>query len=115
MRAGERRYSKSNGSIEHSLFLDATYRVNPDLTIRAATDFRNQQNNYFGVRGGERVITSRNIFESGGMRVGFVKKRNIGSAGAVDLNVSYVRNFGQYITEERRKYWDVNSAVTLKF
>ena len=49
------------------------------------------------------------------MRLGFVRKKNIGSSGVIDLNVAYVRNFGKYITEARKKYWDVNSAITLRF
>lgn len=115
MRAGERRYSKSSGNEEHSLYLDATYQPNPDFMIRASSDFRNQQSNIFGAKDGRRIITSKKLFESGGMRLGFVRKKNIGSSGAIDLNVAYVRNFGKYITEARKKYWDVNSAITLRF
>jgi hypothetical protein len=44
-----------------------------------------------------------------------MRKKEIWNAGSVDLDVAYARNYGTYITEARKQYWEVNSAVNLKF
>jgi hypothetical protein len=115
MREGEQRYNRSNENREQSLFLDMRYLAQRDFTIKAQADFRNQRNSVFGVLDGRKAVVSAALSESGGMRVGFVRNKKIGRAGSVNLDVSYVRRYGPYMTKERREYWDVNSNITLKF
>ena len=114
-RNGEQLYNPSNENREQSLFFDLRYTPLRDLTVKAQADFRNQRNNVFGVLDGQKAIVGSTLSQSGGLRVGFVRNRRIGSLGTVNLDVSYVRRYGPYMTEERRRYWDVNSNITLKF
>jgi hypothetical protein len=115
MREGEQRYNRSNENREQILFLDMRYLVQRDFTIKAQADFRNQRNSVFGTLDGRKAVVAATLSESGGMRVGFVRNKKIGRAGSVNLDISYVRRYGPYMTEERREYWDVNSNITLKF
>jgi hypothetical protein len=115
MREGERRYNRTNENREQSLFLDMRYQVQREFTIKAQADFRNQRNSVFGLVEGRKAVVSSALSESGGMRVGFVRNKKVGRAGSVNLDVSYVRRYGPYMTKERREYWDVNSNITLKF
>jgi hypothetical protein len=115
MREGERRYNRSNQNVEHGLFFDMAYLVQRDFTIRAQADFRTQRNNVLGAVGGAKGVVSSSLFESGGMRIGFVRNKRIPGGGSINLDVSYVRRYGPYLTQERKEYWDVNSNITLKF
>ncbi len=115
MREGGRRYNRSNGNREQSLFLDMRYEVKRDFSIRAQADFRNQRGDVVGLKNGRKAVVSSTLFESGGMKVGVLRNKKIGSGGAINLDISYVRRYGPYITEERKEYWDFNSSVNLRF
>ena len=115
MRAAGRRYSPSNETFEHSLELTARYEVIADFLVTAESDFRIQRSNVIGSRNGRRIIASTTTYESGGMKVGFVRTMKFGERGGISLDVAYVRNYGPYITRERKEYWQADSELTLKF
>ncbi|MCX5753482.1 MAG: hypothetical protein NTW97_07505 [Candidatus Krumholzibacteria bacterium] len=115
MRAAGRRYSPSNESFEQSLDMTARYEVMKDFLVKAESDIRIQRSNVIGSRNGRRIISSTTVFESGGMRVGFTRTRKFGKRGGISLDVAYVRNYGPYITPERKEYWEADSELTLNF
>jgi opacity protein-like surface antigen len=115
MRAAGRRYSPSNESFEHSLDMTARYEVIKDLLLKAESDFRIQRSDVIGARNGRKIITGTTVYESGGMKVGFTRTKKFGERGGISLDVAYVRNYGPYITPERKEYWEADSELTLKF
>ena len=115
MRTAGRRYSPSNETFEHSLDLTARYRVIADFLVKAQSNFRIQRGNVFASRDGRKIISSTTVYESGGMRVGFERTKKFGERGGISLDVAHVRNYGPYITLERKEYWEADSELTLKF
>ncbi len=115
MRAAGRRYSPTNETFEHSLELTVQYQVIADFLLTAENDFRIQRSNVIGSRNGRRIIASTTTYESGGMKVGFVRTMKFGERGGISLDVAYVRNYGPYITRERKEYWEADSELTLRF
>jgi hypothetical protein len=115
MRTAGRLYSPSNETFEHSLDITAAYRVIEDFLVKAEGDFRIQRSNVVGSRNGQKIIAATTIYESGGIKLGFERTKSFGERGGILLNVAYVRNYGPYITPERKEYWEVDSELTLKF
>lgn len=115
MRTGGRKYSPSNETFEHSLDMTARYELIEDLLVKAGSDFNIQRSNVFKSVNGRRVIAATTTYESGGMSVGFERTRKFGERGGVAVALAYVRNYGPYITPERKKYWQADAELTLKF
>jgi hypothetical protein len=115
MRTGGRRYSPNNETFENSLDITAKYEVFTDFSVKAESDFRIQRSNVIGSRNGRRIVSSTTVYESGGMKVGFARAKKFGARGGISLNVAYARNYGPYITPERKEYWEADSELTLKF
>jgi hypothetical protein len=115
MRTAGRRYSPSNETFDHSLDMTARYQVTADFLVKAEGDFRIQRSNVIGSRNGQKIIASTTVYESGGTRLGFARTKKFGERGGISLDVAYVRNYGPYITPERKEYWEADSELTLKF
>ncbi len=114
-REGRELYSPNSKNVEHTLAFDVRYMLSPEFLLKAQADFRTQESGIYGVVGPRRAIVRTTVYDSGGFKVGFMRKKEIWNAGSVDLDVAYARNYGTYITEARKQYWEVNSAVNLKF
>jgi hypothetical protein len=113
---GRRLYTPNNENREHALYFDMNYEPIPAaFALRASADFAIQRVSYLGTRNGRRVVTGHDIFESGGLMVGFSRHKKIASAGEVTLDIGYNRRYGPNITKERKEYWDIDSAVVLNF
>ena len=108
-------YSPNSMNVENTLFFDLRYTIMTDLVLKAVADFRNQENGSYGLKSGKRAIVRTVEYSSGGLRLGFERKKKIGRYGEIDLDVAWVRNYGAFITEERKEFWAVDSAVNLKF
>jgi len=115
MRAAGRRYSPTNESFEHSLDLVARYEVMTDFIVTAESDFRIQTSNVFGALNGRKIISSSTTYESGGMTLGVARTMKLGERGGISLDVAYERNYGPYITPERKEYWVADAELTLRF
>ena len=115
MRTGGRRYSPTNETFEHSLNLNVKYEVIKDFSVKAENNFRIQRGNVFGTRNGRKIIATTTTYESGGMTLGFARTMKFGERGGISLDVAYMRNYGPYITPERKEYWEADSELTLKF
>ncbi len=114
-RDGERLYNRNSENLDNGISMKTEYRASQSLVIRAETNFRNQRNSRFGVKGGRKVRTAVNVFESGGLKVGFIHNKKVGDRGAIKFDISYVRNFGPYISDERKEYWLVDSSIAINF
>ena len=85
------------------------------MSFLAEVDFRTQESNRLGFVGGDKVVVSSNVYESGGMKLGIRRERKFWGNGRVDLDINYVRRFGPYISPERREYWDIDSSIAFNF
>jgi hypothetical protein len=115
LRDGRRKYNRSGENFEHGLFLSAHYRPRIDLSLLAEVDFRMQESNRLGFVGGDKVVVSSNVYESGGMKLGIKREREFWENGRMDFDISYVRRFGPYISPERREYWEIDSSIAFNF
>jgi hypothetical protein len=115
MRDGGEKYSPTNETLEHSLSMAVRYELIKDLRVKGSTDFRIQQSNVFKSVNGIKVIASSTVYESGGMRAGFERKVSFGEHGGLTVDLAYVRNYGPYITEARKEYWEGDAELTLQF
>jgi hypothetical protein len=115
MRTGGRRYRPSNNTHENILDIQLGYNLSTNFTLKAAGNFRVQRNDVFGAQEGHRIIIGSSTYESGGMKLGFERTKKFADLGDIDLDVTYVRNYGPYITEQRREYVEANSTITLRF
>ncbi len=115
LRDGIRKYNRDGENFEYGLFLRAQYRPVLDLTFIAEADFRTQENNRLGFREGEKVVVNSIVYDSGGLKLGIIRKRSFWEDGKIDLDISYVRRFGPYLSAERREYWVVNSSIAYTF
>ena len=115
LRDDKRKYNRSGENLEQGLFLTARYRPIVELSFLAEVDFRTQESNRLGFVGGDKVVVSSNVYESGGMKLGIRRERKFWGNGRVDLDINYVRRFGPYISPERREYWDIDSSIAFNF
>lgn len=116
MRGGERLYSRSSENLEQSLFLDVYYEPKRDLKFEVETEFRNHTVNRIGIKNdGRRGVVGSTLYESGGLKLGFVRRQNIGSTGKIDLDIAYVKRFGPNVSPEKKEYWKINSGLTFNF
>jgi len=114
-RNGERLYNRNSENLEHRIDLKTEYRPSDGFAVKATANFRNQRNSRFGIRDGERVRMGVRIYESGGLKVGFERKKKFGENGALNFDISYVKNFGPYLSEERKQYWLVDANIAFQF
>ena len=112
---GERLYNRSSEIRQHGIDMRVEYRPAPDFAVKAESNFNLQRNTRFGVVQGKKTAVNVTDFNSGGMKVGFERKKKIGSSGAINLDISYVKNFGAFISKERREYWLVDANISFKF
>lgn len=114
-RSGERRYNRSGEIIDNGLLMRMQYQPKSGFGLIAEADFRNQENKRLGFREERKVVTSSTLYESGGIKLGFMRKRNIGDTGKIDFDIAYVKRFGANISEEKREYWEVDASMTFNF
>jgi hypothetical protein len=114
-REAGKRYSPTSDTREHSLDLMLGYEVFSGFTLNVDNGYKIQYNDVFGAVNGRKVTLYTTTFQSGGLRTGFTRKITYGEIGEIALDVAYVRNYGPYITPERKEYVEANSAITLKF
>jgi len=113
---GKRLYAPNSENREHRLYFDMKYDPMPDaFAVRASADFAIQRMNYLGSRNGHRVVVGYDIFESGGLMIGFSRHKKIASLGEVNLDIGYNRRYGPHLTPERKEFWDVDSGIVLNF
>ena len=115
MRGAGRRYSPTNDTRDNTLGLDFSYEVSPGFDMKIRSDFSIQRNQVFGSKEGRKIVVSTSTVESGGMRAGFTRTKKFGESGDINLDISYMRYYGPYITPENREYVEANSTITLKF
>jgi hypothetical protein len=115
MRGAGRRYSPTNDTRDNTLGLDFRYAVGAGFEMMIESDFSIQRNQVFGSKEGRKIVASTSTVESGSMRTGFTRSKEFGGVGDIELNISYVRYYGPYITPENREYVEANSTITLKF
>lgn len=108
-------YDPKNRNKEHNLVLDMTFKPLTTFGIKALGDFTFQRNDNLGNENGRKVVLNSSNFQSGGIALGFTHSRKIGPDGEIDLNIAYNRRYGQFITAERKEYWDVDSQIVLGF
>lgn len=114
-RGGGEKYSPTNETLEHNLGMAVRYELIKDLAVKGDTDFRIQTSNVFKSVNGVKVIASSTVYESGGMKVGFERKVGFGRHGGLTVDLAYVRNYGPYISEARKEYWEGDAELTLTF
>jgi hypothetical protein len=114
-RAEGRRYRPTYNSHENTLAVTLGYAVRTDFKIKAEGNFRIQRNDVYGALDGRRIITSSIIYDSGGLKLGFVRKKQFGERGDIDLSVTYVRNYGPYISSKLKQYVQAASSINLRF
>ncbi len=112
---GERAYSPFGEDIDNDLGLALMYTPSEGFEVLAKADFRNQKSNQLGDIGGRTGVISSVMYDSGGLVLGFKRKRKFAGKGEVDLDVSYVRRFGPNLAEIAREYWDVDASITYNF
>jgi hypothetical protein len=112
---GERRYNRQSEDFENGLFLSLNYQPEKEFTISAEADFRNQKNNRLGTVDGKKAVTGSTLYESGSLRVGVARKKEISWNGILDLDIAYVKRFGPFLSKERKEYWEVDTSLTFKF
>ena len=80
-------------------------------------DFQDMRSNRLRFREGttERVAIPISAYDSGGLVLGFARKRKIGADGNIDLKVAYNKRYGPFLSEEKREYWDVDAKLTFNF
>jgi hypothetical protein len=115
LRDGIRKYNRDGENFEYGLFLKAQYRAMIDMNFNVEADFRTQENNRLGFQEGEKVVVNSIVYDSGGLKLGVVRRRTFWEDGKIDLDISYVRRFGPYLSAERREYWVVNSSIAYTF
>jgi hypothetical protein len=108
-------YNPNNRNKEHNFLVNLSFKPLETLGIKALGDFTFQRNDNLGNVNGHRVVTNSSNFQSGGMLLGVTHSRKIGPDGEVDLNIAYNRRYGQFITAERKEYWDIDSQIVLGF
>ncbi len=114
-RDGGEKYSPTNETLNHSLGIGVRYEVVQHFTVKTANDFKFQTSNVFKSVDGVKVIASSTTYESGGMRIGLERILSFGEHGGLVLDLGYARNYGPYITEARREYFEGDAELTLKF
>ncbi|UCF04229.1 MAG: hypothetical protein JSV33_09775 [bacterium] len=112
---GERWYNRQSEDFENGLFLSLIYQPEQEFTIKAEADFRNQKNNRLGTVDGQKAVTGTTLYESGSLRVGVARKKEISWNGLLDLDIAYVKRFGPFLSKERKEYWEVDTSLTFKF
>lgn len=115
LRDGIRKYNRDGENLENGLFMKVHYRPIVDLDITAEVDFKIQENNRLGFKDGERMVVSSNVNDSGGLKIGLLRKRSFWEKGVINLDINYVKRFGPYLSKERQEYWIVNSSIDYTF
>ncbi len=115
LRDGIRKYNRDGENFEYGLFLKAQYSAMVDMNFIVEADFRTQENNRLGFKEGEKIVVNSIVYDSGGLKLGVVRRRKFWEDGRIDLDINYVRRFGPYLSAERREYWVVNSSIAYTF
>jgi len=115
LREGIRKYNRDNENYDYGLYIKAKYRATAEMSFIAEVDFKTQETNRLGFQAGEKVVVSSTVYDSGGLKLGVVRKRTFWGNGKIDFDINYVRRFGPYLSAERREYWIVNSSIAYTF
>lgn len=112
---GERLYNRESEDFENGLYLSLDYMPDKDFSVTAQADFRNQKNNRLGSSGGTKVVSSSTLYESGSLKLGVARKKEIFWGGTLDLDVAYIKRFGPFLSKEKKEYWDVETSLKFVF
>ncbi len=108
-------YSPYQENLEDGLAAALSYNFSKDTQIRAESKFRLKKRNQIGSSGGDFVVTSSTDYESGTLLLGFKKYSDLSGLGELDMDIAYIKNYGPYISEKRKEYWDVNASLKFSF
>ncbi len=111
MREGERRYGRLGENKKNKMYLSLRYDPIRDLSLGVVSQFMFEEKNRLSA--GE--VTSSAEYESGGIKYQVKRKRKIGDFGDIELDINYVRNYGPYVSKERKEYWEVDSSMNVRF
>ncbi len=112
---GERRYNRSSEDLRHEFRLKMNYLPVDYLRFSTDNTLRFRESNSLGVEDGVRVVTGSRTYESGTFRIGVKGKKDVMFGANLDLNLYYIRNFGERITKEMREYVDAKMSLSYQF
>lgn len=112
---GEQRYNRSSEDFRHEFRLKMNYLPVDYLRFSTDNTLRYRKSNSLGVEDGERIITGSRIYESGTFRIGVKGKKDVMFGASLDLDLYYIRNFGERITREMKEYVDAQMSVSYRF
>ena len=112
---GEQRYNRSSEDFRHEFRLKMNYLPADYLRFSTDNTLRYRKSNSLGVEDGERIITGSRTYESGTFRIGVKGKKDVMFGASLDLDLYYVRNFGERITREMKEYVDAQMSVSYRF
>jgi hypothetical protein len=115
LKGDERFYTRTGETRQHDLRLSVEYMPVKDFSVGAITDFRHQVFSRLGEVGGRRSVISSDVYDTGGLRLGFMRRKKISESGQLNLDVNYVRGFGKSLSSLRRKYWEVEASLAFNF
>ncbi|MDZ7860450.1 MAG: hypothetical protein U5O15_07265 [Candidatus Krumholzibacteriota bacterium] len=111
----EKHYNRTRENFKHRLKMNVDYKAADFLNLFSSALFRTEKRNSLGVENEERIVTNSNFYDSGTLKVGFEGEKDVVGNGNIKLDVAYVRNYGNRISEAMRKYWDINMKLTFDF
>jgi hypothetical protein len=111
----EKHYNRTNENFKQQMEMNVDYDVAKFLDLFSSALFRFRRNNRLGVKDGKRIVTKSTLYDSGVLRIGFKGKKDIFGNGNLNLNVVYVRNYGNRISDAMKKYWEVVMKLTFDF
>lgn len=112
---GEREYGRTDENFENRLDINMDYEPVEDLTFFAYSNFRFQEANLLGEVDGGTGVVSSSTYESGEIRLGVQRTKDLGDRGGIDLDIGWVKRYGPNLTPERREFWDMTANVEIKF
>ena len=112
---GEQRYNRSSEDFRHEFRLKMNYLPADYLRFSTDNTLRYRKSNSLGVEDGERIITGSRTYESGTFRIGVKGKKDVMFGASLDLDLYYIRNFGERITREMKEYVDAQMSLSYRF
>jgi hypothetical protein len=85
------------------------------MLIFVRTSYKTQKSNTLGMVDQKREVIASSGSDSGDIRMGFERSRDITDSGQLDLNVAYVKRYAPFLSEDRKQYWEINMNFKLDF
>jgi len=112
---GEQRYNRTSEDFRHEFRLKMNYLPADYLRFSTDNTLRYRKSNSLGVEDGVRIITGSRTYESGTFRIGVKGKKDVMFGASLDLDLYYIRNFGERITREMKEYVDAQMSLSYRF